>query len=379
MKPTRSYKILLMGDASNFHRCLAEGLRRMGHEVTVASDGTAWMQTERDIDISRRGRNKLWGLELWLRMKRMADRELAGYDIVSVIGVCFVHLKPCRIKWIFDRLVANNGHVFVTSLGGDTEYIRESIDGSLGLRYTEWRVGDHPSPMLEADPEAGRRWLTPELVSLNNHIESVTEGTVTALYEYNVACSRYLPPEKLAYGGIPIDTASVRFSPLPENIKKVRFFLGRHRGRLKEKGTDRLEAAARRVVEKYPDKAELIVVENVPYAEYLKLLGEAHVVLDQLYSYTPATNALLAMAMGKVAVSGGEPEFYDFIGESELRPIINGLPDDDILFNQLEWLVLYPDTLSDLGRQGRLFVEKHNDVMVVAKRFLDFWESRINS
>ncbi len=378
MKPTRSYKILLMGDASNFHRCLAEGLRRMGHEVTVASDGTAWMQTERDIDISRRGKNKLWGFELWLRMKRMAERELTGYDIVSVIGICFVHLKPCRIKLIFDRLVANNGHVFVTSLGGDTEYIRESIDGTLGLRYNEWRIGNRPSPMLEADPEAVNRWLIPELTDLDRHIHSIAEGTVTALYEYHVACSHYLPPEKLAYGGIPVDTRAVSFSTLPEKRTKVKFFLGRHRGRLKEKGTDRLEEAARRVVEKHLGKAELVIVENVPYTDYLKLLSEAHVVLDQLYSYTPATNALLAMAMGKVVVSGGEPEFYDFIGESELRPIINGLPDDDALFSQLEWLVLNPDALPALGRQGRMFVEKHNDVMVVAKRFLDFWQSRIN-
>lgn len=379
MKPTRSYKILLMGDASNFHRSLAEGLRRMGHEVTVASDGTAWMQTERDIDISRRGKSKLRGLELWLRLKRMVSRELSGYDIVSVIGICFVKLKPQRIGWIFDRLVANNGHVFVTSLGGDPEYIRQSIDGSLGLRYNEWRVGGSPSPMLEADPEAGRRWLIPELVDLNRHIHEVSEGAVTALYEYNVACSHYLPPEKLAYAGIPIDTESICFTPLPDNIAKVKFFLGRHRGRLEEKGTDRLGEAARRVVGKYPDKAELVVVENVPYAEYLKLLNEAHVVLDQLYSYTPATNALLAMAMGKVVVSGAEPEFYDFIGEHDLHPIVNAQPDDEALFRQLEHLALNPASLPELGRKGREFVEKHNDVMVVAKRFLDFWESKINA
>ena len=38
-----------MGDASNLHRCLADALREMGHSVTVASDGTKWMDTKRDI------------------------------------------------------------------------------------------------------------------------------------------------------------------------------------------------------------------------------------------------------------------------------------------------------------------------------------------
>ena len=59
-----------------------------------------------------------------------------------------------------------------------------------------------------------------------------------------------------------------------------------------------MEHAARAVVDRYPGKAELVIVENRPYDEYLGLLRSAHVVLDQLYSYTPATNALQAMAYG---------------------------------------------------------------------------------
>ena len=50
-------------------------------------------------------------------------------------------------------------------------------------------------------------------------------------------------------------------------------------------------------------------MQDVPYTEYLERLGKCDVLLDQLYSYTPATSALLAMAQGKVAVSGGEEEF----------------------------------------------------------------------
>ena len=47
-------KVLLVGDASNCHNALAGGLRKLGHEVVVASDGTEWMDTDRDIDLSRR-------------------------------------------------------------------------------------------------------------------------------------------------------------------------------------------------------------------------------------------------------------------------------------------------------------------------------------
>ena len=41
-------KILLLGEYSNVHHTLAEGLRVLGHEVTVASDGDGWKGYDRD-------------------------------------------------------------------------------------------------------------------------------------------------------------------------------------------------------------------------------------------------------------------------------------------------------------------------------------------
>ena len=57
-------RILLMGDASNYHNALATGLRRLGHDVVLASHGSGWMETERDIDLSRPFKGKLGGKAL---------------------------------------------------------------------------------------------------------------------------------------------------------------------------------------------------------------------------------------------------------------------------------------------------------------------------
>ena len=46
-------KILLLGEYSNVHWTLAEGLRRLGHHVTVVSNGDFWKNYPRDIDLSR--------------------------------------------------------------------------------------------------------------------------------------------------------------------------------------------------------------------------------------------------------------------------------------------------------------------------------------
>ena len=46
-------KILLIGEYSNVHWTLAQGLRQLGCTVTVISNGDFWKDYPRDIDVSR--------------------------------------------------------------------------------------------------------------------------------------------------------------------------------------------------------------------------------------------------------------------------------------------------------------------------------------
>lgn len=372
-------KILLMGDYSNCHRTLATGLRRLGHDVTVASNGSRWMDTARDIDLSRPSDSKLGGLRLWMRLRGRLRSRLEGYDVVSINNPVMVEQRPERCMALFDSLIKSNGAVFLTCMGSDTNFIKACIDPAGPLPVNEWMINGEPAPLYRSDPAKVDQWLNPSLTRLTDHIYSNIAGATTILYEYERVAALHLPPEKRAYISLPIDVKAMEPVYIPDMPQKVRFFLGRHQGRLVEKGTDLLEHAARAVVERHPDAAELVIVENRPYNEYLELLKSAHVVLDQIYSYTPATNALLAMAYGLTAVSGGEPEFYDFIGERDNRPVINAQPDYEALVSTLEQTVLDRRTLAARGRASREFVEKHNDVDMVAHRAVDFWTSRINT
>ena len=370
-------KILLVGDASSCHRTLAEGLRALGHEAVVASSGGRWLDTGRDINLARRGDGKLWGLELWLRVNFGIKQRMKGFDAVAIATQSFIELRPERQRKIYDYLRANNGAIFNTALGTDPNYVRECLDPKSKLRYNEFMIFGEDSPYRRANPTITDQWLAEPLAELDRHIYGTIDGAVSVLYENDVALHRALPEEKIAYGGIPIDTDSLSFVGVPERPGKVRFFLGRYKDRLLEKGTDIMEHAARDVVGRYPDRVELVIVENRPYDEYLGLLKSAHVVLDQLYSYTPATNALQAMAYGLCTVSGGAPEYYDFIGERELRPVMHVEPDYEAVVRVLEEAVANPFDLSRRGREGRDFVVKHNNYVTVARRFADFWQRRI--
>ena len=68
------------------------------------------------------------------------------------------------------------------------------------------------------------------------------------------------------------------------------------------------------------------MAESVPFEEYQQMMDGSDAILDQLYSYTPSMNPLVAMSKGIICIGGGEPENYEILGEKELRPIVNVQP-----------------------------------------------------
>ena len=131
--------------------------------------------------------------------------------------------------------------------------------------------------------------------------------------------------------------------------------------------------AAERLKAKYPDKLDLRVAEGIPFDEYQRMMDGSDVILDQLYSYTPSMNSLLAMSKGIIVVGGGEPENYDILGERELRPIINVLPNEKSVYDQLEQLILHPERIPELKRQSVEYVRRHHDYIKVAEQDIQFY------
>jgi hypothetical protein len=114
---------------------------------------------------------------------------------------------------------------------------------------------------------------------------------------------------------------------------------------------------------------ELVKVEGVPFAEYQKLMEGSDAILDQLYSYTPSMNPLLAMSKGIICIGGGEPENYEIIHEHELRPIINVQPTYESVYHELEQLVLHPERIPLLKQQSIEYVRRHHDHIKVAQQY----------
>ena len=363
-------KILFLGDYSGLHGCLHRELRRRGYSVTLVSDGCGYMRTSSDVALVRN--SGVFGAVGYVGRILANMPRWRGYDVVQLSSTIFFSLRPSRIRAIFDWLRRHNRAVCLTSMSLDACLVKNLDSGGL-FRYSEFRIGSELSPLQKACPGLVGEWTTDEMMNHCEYIYSKVDAVMPVLYEYWLN-ARYCNTSKVFYTGIPID-----FSTLPpvreaaRGCGRLKLFLGRKTDYMLHKGTDMLLEAARKVVADYPDRCELALAENMSLDEYLRRLAGSDIVLDQIYSYTPATNALQAMAMGKVAVSGGEPEYYRFIGEDSLLPVVNVTPRYDDIVSALSALVSDRQHVAALGAMGPAFVKKHNDVGLVADRFVNAW------
>ncbi len=367
-------KILLLGEYSNVHATLAEGLKALGHEVTVLSNGDFWKDYPRDIDLVRRP-GHLGGLLYMAHLYALLSR-LRGYDVVQLINPMFLELKAERIFPVYHYLRQHNKCVVMGAFGMDYYWVNTCCT-TMPLRYSDFNMGKELRTNADALKER-KDWLGTAKEKLNRFIAADCDAIVAGLYEYWVC---YHPdfPTKTHFIPFPIkckeDTekkwlegklSAVSDSKTPH---KLRLFIGINRERSEYKGTDIMLRAVKAIAGKYPDHIDLRIAENVPFAQYQEMMNDSDAILDQLYSYTPSMNPLEAMSRGIICIGGGEPENYAILHEDQLRPIVNVQPFYDSVYEQLEHLVLHPELLPLLKEQSIAYIRRHHDHLKIARAY----------
>jgi hypothetical protein len=363
-------KILLLGEYSGLHLTLAQGLRVLGHDVTVASDGDGFKNYVRDIDLRRKSSGLLDTVSN-LSTVLHNFRKFKGYDIVQIINPDFTNLNTRINLRLYRFLKKHNKKVFLGAFGDDYFWLKACLDQK--FKYSEFYI-DGKRNYLEENERLQSKWLGTIRQKANVEIAQTSDGIIACLYEYYIAYQDTYK-DKLSYIPLPINTDVI----LPLDIlstNKLNFFIGVNKARNEFKGTNILEEALILLNQNYPDDVNIIKAESVDFAHYLKLVNDSHVVLDQIYSYSPAMNGLLTLALQKVLVGGGEPEMYDLMGEYKNRPIVNVFPSFDDIYIKLESLLLNRDTIEQRSGDGRKFVEDHHNYIRVAQQYLDFWSSK---
>lgn len=368
-------KILLIGEYSNVHWTLALGLRKLGHSVTVVSNGDFWKNYPRDISLLRHN----WPMDgalYYLKLLSILPR-MRGYDIVQLINPMFLELKAERIFYFFNYLKRHNKRVVMGAFGMDYYWVSTCDSEESPFRYSDFNIGKQLRYNDDANKER-HDWLGTAKEHLNKEIAQTCDAIVAGLYEY-WKCYEPFYPDKTTF--IPYPIQMDKFPPRKTFYKQgnpIKLFIGISKKRSVYKGTDIMLQAAKDVQAKYPNHLSLLVANGVPFEEYCQMMEGADMIADQLYSYTPAMNALQAMSRGIVCIGGGEPENYQIIHEDLLRPIVNVQPNYNSVFQKLEQLVLHPQNIALLQQQSIEYITKHHDYIRVAKTYERLYKSLLD-
>lgn len=369
-------RILIIGEYSAFAKNLSSGFKKNGHEVLVFSWGDFFKKIKQDkgnIDINV-GNYICWGIQirgshrlrsifasfiLQSKVKKLSTQK--KWDIVLVMNSSFLRQeyqiwKPFFSKNMITSLIKESSNIFLSACGNDIVY-------------------DSYLPMLGDKGKEQKRFISgisKSALSLYNDYKLYISKVIPITYSYAEAYrkSKYGQSfQLLPTIPLPIDISKLDF--VNELSDRIVVFHGINRP---FKGTEIIMKAMNMLKDRYPDKVEVIAKGQMPLNEYLYLMKKTNIVIDQCNSISYGMNALYAMAMGKVVLSGNDPVNLMEFNEKYI-PVINICPNENQIFQQLERLILDRNLISKLSHESRMYVEKKHDCKVVAKRYLELFEA----
>lgn len=374
--------ILLIGEYSRLHNSLKEGLQQLGHQVVLFGYRDGFKDFPVDIPLYRQwdsglrkkikvGIFRLTGFDLssyltYRQFLKHKDR-LTGFDVVQLINENSFHCQPDQEQRILRFLFDNNKKTFLLSCGDDYANVQYNF------AHPEMKSVVQPYLMgkiRDKDFTNVLKFRLPEFRRLHDFIYKNIAGVIATDLDYRPALLGH--PKFLGLIPNPVNTDAIAFEPLPVSGKIV-IFLGINQESYHKKGIDYFVDALEIIRNKYPEKVEIIVAHNLPYETYMTKYKAAHILLDQAFSIDQGYNALEAMARGKVVFTGAEPEFTKHY-QLTLRVNVNAVADVQSIVGAISELVEHPETIADVAKNARRFIEKEHHYVAIAQKYLDAWK-----
>lgn len=372
-------RILLFGEYSNVHHTLSVALKRAGHEVLLISDGDGWKDYPRDVSLKRTRAGKLGSLLYLARLAWLLPR-LRGYDVVQLINPVFLDVKARWNRLVFAYLQRHNRRVAVGCFGDDY-YVVSRMQDDTYLAYTDFYAAGH---VIQHARNTQRidTWLHDPKKQLTQTLMQRADLLIACLYEYYKVYNT--PPfrPRLHYIPLPIEVSHSR-APVREEGAPIHIFFPTQGERGLIKGTDQIAPLLRRLEQELGSQIVVHRIERVPFAEYQRLVAEADIVVDQLYSYTPAMAALEVLSQGKIVLSGFEPEYVDFLqARTPLPPALMAHPPiinlrpfaTEANYAVLHSLLTSPHEITLRQTLAPTYVSLLHNADDVAQRYLEVWQ-----
>lgn len=376
-------KILLVGEYSRLHNSLKEGLEVIGHQVCIISTGDYFKNYPADIKLIRKfnsgllkkikvGLYKFFNIDISsISIKNQFfnhKNRLKNYDVVQLINESPLGILPRHEKQIIRFLKEHNKKLFLLSCGADFINVKYAYDKKLRYSILDPLFNKKSN---KKNLYAALKYLTPDFKDLHEFVYKNIEGVIASDLDYHIPLENHSKYLRMIPN--PINTVTLEYQKNNRNSKII-IFLGINRSNYLKKGGDFFEKALQIIKEKYPDKVQIEIVENLPYNQYIKVYNKADIVLDQVLSYDQGYNALEAMAKGKVVFTGVEKEVVSHYKLNN-TVAINAIPDVNDIVEKLNNLILFPEQIPLISKNARSFIEQEHEYSKIAKQYVTCWKN----
>ncbi len=365
--------ILIIGEYSGFAKNLAIGLRELGHKVIVFASLDGWKKIDPGNDsvlypvvhnfkIGKFEIKRTWifrGIINFFHFKRDIRKYKRYFDAALIINYEFL-----RLRWDFTRALFSYKDLSKVMKDESKIYLSACGDDIFYLKYL------HHFRYYFQDNYTAKNFSSRRLKKIFYQTVSMVAGVIPVMYEY-AASYRYFAHQYhlKVFPTIPLPIHLLPNSFNNEFREKIVIFHGLSR---KSKGGEFIVPALEKIQNDFPDRVEVIMRGGIPQEEYLSILAKSNIVVDQCFGYSYGMNALYSMAMGKIVLSGNEPECEQEFGRNV--PIINIKPEVNDIYEKLMWLIsLSKEELELKAKEMYSFCHEFHDAKIVAERYIDLF------
>ena len=359
--------ILILGEYSGFTKNLVKGLKGISSANIVIfanKDGfksitqdakTYSYKSAKNISILGKEIKKTYlfsAFAEFIKFKKDIKQYESYFDVVFILNPEFVRPNYCVIPLFstkdIDYVKKKDAKVYLSACGLDSvflSFLKQTNDFSYSYLENIYQ---------------GRFFATQNRIALE-YVDYIIP--VTAYYAEAYANS-FVANKVLRTIPLPFDIDSVEYT---ENTVKDKVTI--FNGVLQNyKGAEYVERALAVIQNKYKDRIE-IINERMPYAEFLKCLGNINIYIDQC-SLHHGMAALISMSAGCVTFTGSSENEEKVFNYSPL-PVVSIFDNIDEIVEKLDWWINHPDEFSEQGYKSRKYVETVHECNSVAKLFLE--------
>ncbi len=340
-------KILLFGEFSGVHNNLKKELIQQGYSVTIFADGDSFKSLNYDIRSKIVPHNKWYKIVNCFYLFTLLPR-LTRFDVVQFINSS-VFPPYYYLFGIPQIILLLNRKKILYACGTDPNYIKAGKE----LEYF---------PLINTEFPWYRK-------KLHSYFIEKMDKIVPSAYSYYLGYKFY---DNIAEP-IPLPGSLTKKRKIKITDTQIKILFGVTREDFK--GASYIYEALQNISEKYENRVQVQIVKRMPFKEYIELLKDTDILIDQCLSYSYGMNAIFSMQYGVIVLSGSEEVAMDYLQTTNC-PVINIIPDAQQIADKLSELIeLSEDELDDKKRKSQNYVYKYHNVEAITKKFLEVYKS----